>query len=256
MRHDKQAARESEFFQTGNANGKKFHLGDLTITIPGTTETIALTQARPKTGDDSFFYATTKKKTRIFLHYTMGWLQGDIDTLTRPGSHISVPFVVSRSGKIVQLFQSAFWSYHVGQGALGGNEAVSSSSVAIELSNIGPLVKNGDKLCTTYDSNDEYCRLDERQAYIELPQAYRGYKYYASFTDEQVAATAKLVRLLTSKYAIPRAFLPESDRHQYLTSEKLKSFSGILSHVNVRKTGKTDIGPAFPWDSLIGKVRA
>jgi len=262
MRHDKILATENNFFASGDANGRRFHLGEIGITNAKTGETFKVTKINAISGDQSFYSEDSKKedKKRVMLHFTMGWLKGDLNRLTTPGDHVSVPFVISRSGKIVQLFGSVHWSYHLGKRAIGGNKTMSKSSIGIEISNIGPLVLVGDKLMTTYKTNgkfsDEYCRLGERDAYIKLEKKYRGYEYYASFTKEQIEITAKLVKFLAQKYDIPLNFIATPNRYETLkTGAEATGYRGILSHVNVR-TDKADIGPAFPWDKFIQLVKS
>ena len=83
---------------------------------------------------------------------------------------------------------------------------------------------------------------------------YRECSYFATFTDEQYESLIILLRYLTAQYDIPRNFLNKKDR--FLATQKVIGFKGILSHVNFRKTGKTDLGPAFDWDRLIKGVKA
>ena len=62
-----------------------------------------------------------------------------------------------------------------------------------------------------------------------------------------------MLRHLTDKFDIPRKFFPEEERYE--ATMKAAEFKGILSHVNFRATGKTDIGPAFDWDRVIKGVQ-
>ncbi len=142
-------AHENSFQSTGlDAFGKKFILTEGTYTINGTTETIKIMNCARDNGAKSFYYQEETVKKKIVLHFTMGYLKGDIATLTN--QHVSVPFVVGRNGIIYNLFASKFWSYHLGPGAVGGNTAMSKGCIGIEISNIGPLKKVGDNLVTTY----------------------------------------------------------------------------------------------------------
>jgi N-acetyl-anhydromuramyl-L-alanine amidase AmpD len=202
---------------------------------------------KPQSGDASYYYNSKPIKDRVVLHFTAGYLKGDIATLTKPNYHVSVPFVVARDGGIYNLFSSSYWSYHLGRGTVGGNELMSKRSIGIEISNIGPLQRRGDKLLTIYDT--VYCELDERQYYQKAP--YRGYGYYATFTDSQYQSVIALLRYLTGKFHIPRQFLPVSKRYE--TTQEVKQFHGVTSHVNFRKD-KYDIGPAFDWDRVIQGV--
>lgn len=234
-----------------DSHGKKFRLTVENVRIPGTNEYISVTDCVRENGDKSYYYEEVTPKKKIILHFTMGYLKGDIATLTN--GHVSVPFVIGRNGIIYNLFASKYWSYHLGPNAIGGNTAMSRECIGIELSNIGPLKKIGNNLVTTYSNTDIYCTTDETQHYIRLATPYRGYEYYAKFTDAQYAATSKLIRFLCAKYSLPKTFVAAAKRHNIMTAAEFTGFSGIATHVNCR-TDKVDIGPAFDWDRVIANV--
>ncbi|MBO6674113.1 MAG: N-acetylmuramoyl-L-alanine amidase [Rhizobiales bacterium] len=196
-----------------------------------------------------FFYKSRTRKTGICLHYTEGYLGGDISYLTRHDYKVSVPFLIGQSGKIVQLFDPDYWSYHLGRGAIGGNTRGSKALIGIELNSVGHIEKSGD-LMFTYWGN-EYCRATETNYYTKLRSAYRGYEYYAAFTALQYKSLNALLDALCDKYDIPRRFLNLSTRFEpFARSEEAAKFRGISSHVNYRSTGKRDIGPAFEWHRI------
>lgn len=199
---------------------------------------------------DDYYYAAEAAKQKIVLHYTIGFLGGDLSNLTRDDFHVSVPFVISRGGLIIQLFDPKYWSYHLSPGAVGGNKYNSRASVPIELSNIGPLERNGNWMWNYY--GDRYCHVDQREYYIDLGVSYRGYQYFATFTDEQYQVADRLVRKITDEFAIPHVFLPETSRYDlFPSSDEAWAFEGICSHVNFQPPAvKNDIGPAFDWGSL------
>lgn len=245
---------ENSFQSTGiDSFDKKFILTDETFPIKGTSETIQIMDCARENGDKSFFYQEETAKKKIVLHFTMGYLKGDIATLTK--QHVSVPFVVGRNGILYNLFASKYWSYHLGPGARGGNTTMSRECIGIEISNIGPLKRIGDNLVTTYSDNDIYCSIAETQYYTQLKTKYRGFEYFASFTDAQYLAIGKLLKFLCAKYNLPKTFPDEPQRYEIMTDEGFKNFSGIVSHVNCR-VDKTDIGPAFDWNKIIQSVNS
>lgn len=255
-RYDTLPKLEADFF----ANSPGFDLSELTVPFNNKQESITFTVCERSDGDESFYYKTVHAKKRILLHFTAGYLTGDVNTMMTKGSHVSVPFVVARNGKILNLWTSKYWAYHLGPTASGGNQPMSASSVAIEISNIGPLIKVGNELHTIYSSKYKpagakepqiYCLASQTEAYVA--ESYRGFAHFATFTDAQIESTIKLVRFLTGRYGIPREFLPESSRYEKMPNPA--SFNGILSHVNFR-ADKSDIGPAFPWDRVIAGVKA
>jgi N-acetylmuramoyl-L-alanine amidase len=256
MRIEKIREHEAGFERSPtDTSGKRHALIRKAIEIAGEDAEMRYVDCKPADGDESYFYRTRPAKDQIVLHFTMGYLRGDVATLTKKDYHVSVPFLVARSGTIYNLFPSMYWSYHLGKGAVGGNSERSKASIGIELSNIGPLRRDGDRLLTSYSSaekKDVYCLADQKDAYVEAP--YRGWDSFATFTNAQYESLVVLLRYLTARYGIRRKFLPPSKR--YATTEETAGFKGIVSHVNFRSRGKTDIGPAFEWDRVIGAVQA
>lgn len=245
---------ENTFQSNGvDSFGKKFILKEGTFPIKGTAETIKIMDCARDNGDKSFFYQEETAKKKIVLHFTMGYLKGDIATLTK--QHVSVPFVIGRNGNIYNLFASKYWSYHLGPGAIGGNTGMSRECIGIEISNIGPLKLIGDNLVTTYSDTDVYCSLAETQYYTKLNAQYRGFEYFATYTPAQYEAIIKLLKFLCAKYNLPKNFLKEPERYSVMTEEGFQNYSGIVSHVNCRKD-KVDIGPAFNWNKLISGVNS
>lgn len=257
MHYSKLAAKENQLKETGVAAGRNFKLVPFELPIEGEELSLHGYTVRPADGFEGYFYPQKYQKRRISLHFTVGHLQGDINSLTNPSrGHVSTAFVIGRDGTAYQLFSSYFWSYHLGKGAIGGNGTGSKYSIGIEMSNYGPLVKRGDNLETVYskrEGHDVFCSLADTDQYVELETPFRGHKYYATFTDEQYDNLIVLLRYLTSRYKIPRAFIDADSRFEATEANAL--FSGINSHVNTR-TDKVDIGPAFDWDRVIAGVTA
>lgn len=253
MKADRIARVEATFDRDGrDSQGFTHTMSDHSITIndqQGTTQ-LNYINASLSSGDSSYFYSQAVPKDQIALHYTIGYLPGDIAALTKTNSHVSVPFVIGRNGTIYNLFSSKYWAYHLGRGAIGGNKTRSSRSIGIELSNIGPLVRQGDYLHTIY--SDEYCALSDSDLYQECK--YRGFEYFATITEAQYQSLNTLLRYLTQRYDIQRKFLHENQRFE--GCEGIASFGGIVTHANYRETGKSDIGPAFEWQRVISDLGA
>jgi N-acetylmuramoyl-L-alanine amidase len=208
----------------------------------------------------TYYKEEETKKVRIVLHYTMGQIEGDLTTLTGNKGNISVSYVIGRDGMIYYLFNTQYWSFHLGRGSIGGNTEQSAITIGIELSNVGPLTKVGEEYFMRVDIGDGqfkdlfYCKSEETDLYQVLDQPFKGAKVYATYPEAQYDALIRLLRYLTALWDIPRAFLPEADR--FKTSEKVLSFKGIVTHVNYRPEDKSDIGPAFDWKKLIVGVTA
>lgn len=248
-------AYEADFRAKGvDADGKAFALSPFQVKIPGTSESFEVVSAKLKSGDESFFYKEAQPKKRIVVHFTAGYLKGDISALTRKDNHVSTPFVVARDGTIYNLFSSKHWSYHLGPNAQGGNAPMSKGSIGIELSNVGYLRPSGNNLVTYMSGSDVYCTLDDKALYQKLAAPFRGYTYFATHTDAQYKSLTNLLRYLTATYDIPPAFVPEAQRYDVYKS--VATFQGITTHVNYQPQsyGKWDIGPAFDWSRVIGAL--
>lgn len=247
-------AYEADFRAKGvDSDSRKFNLAASKVAIPGTAETLEVVAAKLATGDESFFYKEAPAKERIVVHFTAGYLKGDMAALSKKDNHVSVPFVMARDGTIYQLFSSKYWSYHLGKGAAGGNEPMSKSAVAIEISNVAYLRPQGTNLVDPYGA--VYCTTADTDAYVTLPKAYRGYTRFATFTDAQYKSLITLLRYLTATYKIPAAFLPEAQRYDVYAN--VAAFKGITTHVNYQPEsyGKWDFGPAFDWNRVIAGLQ-
>jgi hypothetical protein len=145
------AGHEQSFLTTGlDTQGKKFKLKTVTLPVAGGIDTIKVIDCLRDNNDTSFYLKEAAPKERIVLHYTAGYLKGDIGRLTTQGDHVSVPYVISRSGDVYRLWDDSNWAYHLGSGVPGGNTDMSKRSIAIEISNIGHLLKSGQNLVTSY----------------------------------------------------------------------------------------------------------
>lgn len=243
-------AHEQSFIATGtDSQGKKFKLKSAQVPIPG-GGTLRVMDCVRENNDDSFYFKETLPKERVVLHFTAGYLKGDIGALSAPGNHVSVPYVIGRSGEIFRLWDDSYWSYHLGPGASGGNREMSQRSVGIEISNIGWLEKIGQNLVSSYSNSDVYCSLADTAYYTKLSTPYREKSYFATFTEAQYTSLTNLLKYLVAKYpAIQARFLDEVLRYSYL--EQPATHTCIMSHVNFRATGKWDLGPAFRWDKVV-----
>ena len=181
------------------------------------------------------------KKNLIVLHHTTGasarstfrwWL-----TDPKP---IGTAYIVARDGTIHEVFPPDRWAYHLGY----GRRRDEKRSIGIELASEGALLERGGEL---------YCfdKLTERTRYKGNPyravRTWRGYLWFAPYTDDQVMSTIKLVKYLLTKFPIPPT-VPRSISARrptiYRASNRLRT--GILSHAHVRED-KTDVHPGFPW---------
>ena len=224
MRPETIKKREDEFFSNlTNSSGVKYKL-TATTDIGNDVKVYSI---RPDF--NSYYYNVRTVKKSICLHFTVGYIKSDTSSLSKADNHVSVSYVVDRSGRIYEMFPDTEWSYHLGSGAVGGNGAMSKQSIGIEISNYGPLKLSGENLVDAY--KNEYCKVSETEFYSK--HTYRGYDYYASMTDVQIDAVATLVKYLGRKHNIPMNFKP--DDNPFATDAEALAFKGVFYHTNVRK---------------------
>lgn len=233
MRYKKIADIEAGFRKTLSAGGRTFKRTE------GVFPYVVGLQA-PK---NTHYLEKKLKKNLIVCHNTCGVLTGDIATLTE--KTVSTAFVLARDGTAYQLFHPDYSAYHLGIGEGYKNSECSFSSIAIEISNMGPLKRVGSNLVDIYGK--DYCTLADTAAYDAV--SYRGYDYFASYTDEQCATLRQLLADLCQKYAIPNKLLPEAVRFESVPKTVLGGAAGIVSHVNFRKD-KLDLAPNFKWERV------
>lgn len=224
MRPETIKKREDEFFSNlTNSSGVKYKL-TATTDIGNDVKVYSI---RPDF--TSYYYNARTVKKSICLHFTVGYIKSDTSSLSKADNHVSVSYVVDRSGRIYEMFPDTEWSYHLGSGAIGGNGAMSKQSIGIEISNYGPLKLSGENLVDAY--KNEYCKVSETEFYYK--HSYRGYDYYASMTDVQIDAVVALVKYLGRKHNIPMNFKP--DDNPFATDADALAFKGVFYHTNVRK---------------------
>ncbi|MDB4285807.1 N-acetylmuramoyl-L-alanine amidase [bacterium] len=220
----------------------------------------------------SFCYAKdhhqNETKDRIVLHFTAGQTLGDLKTLTQEDYHVSTAYILGRDGVIYRLFAPEQWAYHLGRTGYTNSRSHNARSIGIEISNYGYLEEDGRGNLNFGDGN-LFCSLADTDAYIKLDKSYRGYNYYAAYTDKQYEGLIVLLRYLTKQFSIEKNFLSApaeqvttGDWEQIPRFVKFKSqaeadaFRGICSHINYRDSGKWDLGPSFDWDRVITAVTA
>lgn len=224
MRPESIKKKEDEFFKDlTNSAGVKYKLTATTDIGGG----IKIYSIRPDF--NTYYYKTKTVKKSICLHFTVGYIKSDVASLSTKDNCVSVSYVVDRSGRIYEMFPDSEWSYHLGSSAIGGNGVMSKQSIGIEISNYGPLKLSGENLVDAY--GNIYCKVSEEEFYSK--QNYRGYDYYASMTDSQIAAVSALIKYLGRVHDIPMNF--KGDDAPFASNAEATSFRGVFYHTNVRK---------------------
>lgn len=193
------------------------------------------------------FYKEKGRKSKIVLHHTAGSFEGDLITLLGKNK-VSTAFLISPEGRIIMLFHPWNWAWHLGKGALGGNEIQSRKSIGIEISNWGYLIPKGEYLYTY--SGVPFCKLSDLDQYEVLEEGKiinyvtgEKAKYYAKYSEEQYESVNNLVRKLCQLYAIPYKRWAKGYDDGVIT------FNGITTHTDFRKD-KFDLSPTFKWFKL------
>jgi hypothetical protein len=136
-------ARDLPAFEAGfrgdglDSSGRRHTLRPLSVPIPGENRNLEVVRLKPADGIETYYTAEAAPKERVALHFTTGYIRGDVQVLTVPKSdparRVSVAFLIARDGNIYNLFDSRYWAYHLGPTAVGGNTAMSRSSVGVEI---------------------------------------------------------------------------------------------------------------------------
>ena len=188
------------------------------------------------------------KKNLIVLHHTTGASAASTFRwwLTDP-KPIGTAYIVARDGTVHEVFPPECWAYHLGY----GRRRDEKRSIGIELASEGALLKRGREL---------YCfdRVSERTRYrgqvYDLGRTWRGYRYFAAYTNNQLANLIKLLNLLLGAFPIPPV-VPRGARTgravRFNVKHRLRQ--GIIAHAHVR-ADKTDVHPGFDWNRLVNEL--
>ena len=181
-------------------------------------------------------------KNQIVLHHTVSG--GSAEAVARYwktlSNKVGTFMIIDKEGIPHQLFGSQYYAGHVG----GTKEECdifrlphrncSKHSIGIELVNWGWLIKKEDGIYNSYGK-----KVDTPVTYYK--DGYRGYNYYDSYTDEQIATLKELLTYLGEKYNIPLTY----DHKIFdLHKEALAGKPGVFMHASFRlPKDKTDLHP-------------
>ena len=142
-------------------------------------------------------------------------------------------------GEVIQGYSSKLWAYHLGlkestfQKFGIPYQSLDKISMGIEICNWGQLTKKGDKF---YNYVNGEVHADH---VTTLDKPFRGYTYFHSYTDAQIAAVKELLLLWKDKYKIPLTYKEDI---WDLSTRALRGESGVFTHCSVRYD-KVDIYP-------------
>lgn len=192
-------------------------------------------------------------KDKLFLHYTVSGPDSKsvIKYWDRNAERISTAFVISgrgqEDGKIYEVFNPDFWSFHLG--VKGSKGKLDRSSIGIEICSWGKLNKKGEKFFNTYGAE-----VPLEEVYT-LKQPWRGSLYFHSYSDKQLESLEKLIMWIVSEYKIPVQDI-EFNREwsEYNNDVVSGKLSGIWTHTNVRMD-KQDTYPDHRIFEILNRIR-
>jgi len=200
--------------------------------------------------DEHQYYKATYDKAQIVLHHTVsnGSAKAVINYWESKPDRVGTCVIIDKDGVIHQLFDSRFYAGHIGNVSREMKQfklpyrSCSKNSIGIELINMGGLVKKGDKYYDSYGG-------EFKGEVVHYLNGYRGYDYFAKYTDKQIASLKKLLLYWCKHYGIPTTY--HNDMWD-VNIEALSGEKGIFSHTSFRY-GKSDV---HPQEELISMLRS
>ena len=207
---------------------------------------------------------------QFVIHFDVAGTARQCFKVLHDNRDLSVHFLLDLDGTIYQTLDAKERAWH----ATSSN----TRSVGIEIANIGAYASpEADALRQWYEraTNGQVqikipARLGDggirttnfvgRPARPELIEGeVQGQKLHQyDFTPEQYRALTQLTAALCKTFPKLRCDYPRGADGELLTSklpdEELEKYQGVLGHFHVQKN-KTDPGPAFQWDKVIGGAR-
>jgi N-acetyl-anhydromuramyl-L-alanine amidase AmpD len=195
------------------------------------------------------FVPEPQTKDLVVLHFTAGGsTAGAINSWLSTPERVATAYLVDVDATIFEVFDPRCWAAHLGVGATQNpGHQLDRRSIGIEIVNWGGLKRAGGQLnCWPNNYTQRYCAIEEKGRYVE--SNFRGFGYFASFPDAQLAAAIALTRHLCDQFGIPKR-TPPADKRGLLDWPFFGRYTGVASHQNFH-AGKSDIGPAFDWARL------
>jgi N-acetyl-anhydromuramyl-L-alanine amidase AmpD len=207
------------------------------------------------------YYAEVHPKKAIVLHHTNGHV------ITKTGApsmnhfswwasrdlHVATAYSIDYAGNIYEHFDPQYWAYHLG---IGGKLAfLDKQSIGVEITNEGGMkLEDGKYYWATGTFENPiwipYARTNDQPIHVE--GGWRGYEWYAPYSQAQIDATEFLIKYLCKKFNISSNFLASNEYNKDIL---LDQFRGIYNHANVRKDGKWDLSPAWPFEDFKAKIK-
>lgn len=186
------------------------------------------------------YYIEEVEKLYLFLHHTAGNDSGKctVDWWDSNVDRVATAYVIDHSGDVYNTYNEKCWAWHLGLNTRT-NTVLNKSSIGIEVCNWGYLVKKADGKYYNYVGGV----IPENQVY-ELPIAWRGFKYFHKYTDDQIVALEQLCKGILQRNPKIQIQQYQFGVNNFEIDNKVlvDCTSGVYFHCNVR-TDKTDLYP-------------
>jgi len=175
------------------------------------------------------YYPIATKKKQICIHHTASGagIEGDVNWWKSTPDHVATPFIIARDGTVWQLFDPIYWAHHLGL-KTANNTTLNKGRIGIELDSWGWL--KGGKSYTGAKVT----------AITKYTTPFKGHSEYESYTTNQLASLAALLRYLCAAFDIPTGY--RGDGMFSLNQDALNGVPGIWTHVSYR-SDKFDCHP-------------
>jgi N-acetyl-anhydromuramyl-L-alanine amidase AmpD len=186
-------------------------------------------------------------KKQVYLHHTAGnnsgtnvfrWWASNPERVATCVA-ISGPGSSDGDGRIVQGFGSKYWGFHLGVKRSTFDRFglpfinLDKLSIGIEICNWGQLSFTNGKFYNYVGGEVPANQVTK----LDVP--YKGFTYFHSYSDAQIASVKELLLLWKDRYGIPLTYKEDIWN---LNPRALKGEPGVYTHNSVR-ADKTDIYP-------------
>ena len=195
--------------------------------------------------DSSQYIKQRTEKNKIFIHFTAGGPNACnvIKYWEKDEPRVATAYVIDgNDGKAYECFHPDYWSFHLG--VKGTNGALDKSSIGIEICSYGPLKEVGGKF---YAWPADWKTEVSKDKVYELKEEFRGFKYFQSYTQDQLNTVEKLLEFLIEEYNITIQKTFDMSWFEYNEDLISKKMPGIWTHTNVRK----DKSDSYPDQRLL-----
>jgi len=149
----------------------------------------------------------------------------------------TAPYTIDSKGNIFNHFDPIYFS------EILGNLELDKKSIVILLENDGWLAKDEEKNRFINWIGHIYNKPDK-----VIEKRWRGYTYWAPYSEKQLTSTINLVNKLCDEFYIPKFATPHNTK-----IEDLDNFNGVLYKSNIEKH-YTDLSPAWNCEEFKHKL--